>query len=167
MSKRRRTKPIDETRKFINQNKDPPDFFVDRFEEKGRSIRTSKFRQRGDFLLQYAGENISKKVGETREKKSHSVYRYFFSNGCIDATRESSRLGRLNYGEPNERNCVTKRVDSMHLCLFATRDIDEGEELLYEYGVKSLPWMQENHWANFNQTWHRTFLDKRNSSLLK
>ncbi|XP_078328785.1 uncharacterized protein LOC144623821 [Crassostrea virginica] len=54
MSKRRRINPIDEARKFINQNKDPPDFFVDRFEKKGRGIRTSKFRQRGDFLLQYA-----------------------------------------------------------------------------------------------------------------
>ncbi|XP_078310438.1 N-lysine methyltransferase KMT5A-like [Crassostrea virginica] len=84
-----------------------------------------------------------KKKDEVLELKISSAGRLSAAVCSIDATRESSRLGRLNYGEPNERNCVTKRVDSMHLCLFATRDIDEGEELLYEYGVKSLPWMQE------------------------
>lgn len=35
MSKRRRIKPIDEARGFINKNIDPPGFTVDNFGEKG------------------------------------------------------------------------------------------------------------------------------------
>ncbi|KAJ8046142.1 hypothetical protein HOLleu_04718 [Holothuria leucospilota] len=31
---------------------------------------------------------------------------------------------------------------SPRLCLFARRDIGEGEELRYDYGVDDLPWRQ-------------------------
>lgn len=35
MSKRRRIKPVDEAREYINKNIDPPGFIVDNFGEKG------------------------------------------------------------------------------------------------------------------------------------
>jgi len=41
------------------------------------------------------------------------------------------------------QNCVMKIVeceDVPHLCLFATRDVEIGEELRFDYGVTTLPW---------------------------
>lgn len=63
----------------------------------------------------------------------------------IDATEETTDgLGRLvNHGRKKERNCTMKVVDmenKPHLCLFATRDIKEGSELLYDYGITHFPW---------------------------
>ena len=64
----------------------------------------------------------------------------------MDATSEldvGPRLGRLvNHGGKG-RNCVMKTLEfnkRPYLCLFAAKDIPQGEELLYDYGIKDLPW---------------------------
>ncbi|XP_078320430.1 uncharacterized protein LOC111100626 isoform X2 [Crassostrea virginica] len=57
MSKRRRTKPIDETRKFINQNKDPPDFFVDRFEEKEETLEEEEEESEDEKEIEFEEED--------------------------------------------------------------------------------------------------------------
>lgn len=44
----------------------------------GRGVRSTIPRQRGDFLLVYSGQIISKKEGERRERKKSSGYRYFY-----------------------------------------------------------------------------------------
>lgn len=41
------------------------------------------------------------------------------------------------------QNCIMKIVEvdkSPHLCIFASRNIQQGEELRYDYGVATLPW---------------------------
>lgn len=41
------------------------------------------------------------------------------------------------------QNCVMRIVECEnvpHLCLFATRGIENGEELRFDYGVTNLPW---------------------------
>jgi len=66
----------------------------------------------------------------------------FFS---IDATKErrcGPRLGRLvNHGNTEtERNCKMKVVDGYGnrpwLCLFATKRIQFGDQILYDYGIR-------------------------------
>jgi SET domain-containing protein len=56
----------------------------------------------------------------------------------IDATETFDRLGNMvNDGKGEEQNCNMKLVvinNQPHLCLFAVRDIQIGEELLYDYG---------------------------------
>jgi hypothetical protein len=70
------------------------------------------------------------------------VFLFLFS---VDATEEPhpSRFGRLvNHGR-KDKNCVMKAIEYNglpSLCLFALRDILPEEELLYDYGVKDLPW---------------------------
>lgn len=68
----------------------------------------------------------------------------------VDATAETSRLGRLINHSKTQPNCATRVVaigDTPHLILVAARDIDSGEELLYDYGdrsrssVASHPWL--------------------------
>jgi len=64
----------------------------------------------------------------------------------MDATEEPTRpprLGRLvNHGRREERNAVVK-VLVFHgvptLCLFASKPIAAGTEILYDYGVE-VPW---------------------------
>ena len=50
---------------------------------------------------------------------------YRFVNDSPDA---NSKMKKINFqGSPR-------------LCLFATKEILEGEEIVYDYGVKDLPW---------------------------
>lgn len=68
----------------------------------------------------------------------------------VDATRETNRLGRLiNHSKCG--NCQTKLhdIDGVpHLILIASRDIEAGEELLYDYGdrsrasIEAYPWLK-------------------------
>lgn len=69
---------------------------------------------------------------------------FFYS---IDATAEPEtgpKLGRLvNHGEGKETNVKLATLDvsgQPTLCLFALRNIEKGEELLYNYGISDLPW---------------------------
>lgn len=57
------------------------------------------------------------------------------------------RKGRLcNDGIEEEKNCCLRivTVDNIpHLCIFALRDVNNGEELRYDYGVSNLPWRRK------------------------
>ena len=60
----------------------------------------------------------------------------------VDATSDDGRLGRLVNDSPSG-NCTMRRVlinKEPRLCLFASKNINVGEELRYDYGVKDLPW---------------------------
>jgi len=61
----------------------------------------------------------------------------------IDATAVD-RLGKfVNDAPRREANCVAKllMIDSNpHIAIFASRDIEPGEEIDYDYGGKDLPW---------------------------
>ena len=64
----------------------------------------------------------------------------------VDATADDPSAGRMiNDASPRtpEENACMKIIvvnQNPHLCLFAKRDIEEGEELRYDYGVPGLPW---------------------------
>ncbi|XP_077991881.1 uncharacterized protein LOC144446063 isoform X1 [Glandiceps talaboti] len=56
----------------------------------------------------------------------------------------NSCMGRLvNHGVPNSKMKLLKLDGSPVLCLFTIKDIEEGEEILCDYGVKNLPWEQK------------------------
>ncbi|XP_060598400.1 uncharacterized protein LOC132752133 isoform X2 [Ruditapes philippinarum] len=145
-----RKKPEDVAAECIEAGEDLKDFVIEHIPPKGRGVRTTVTRRKGDFLMIYPGELLTEEEGEEREVKKPSVYRYFFnyrSRGwCVDATSEldvGPRLGRLvNHGR-KDRNCVMKTLEfnkRPYLCLFAVKDIPQGEELLYDYGIKDIPW---------------------------
>ena len=116
---------------------------------------------RNDFVCEYAGEMISYAEAKEREKKyardpSIGCYMYFFEHKtktyCVDATAETNRLGRLLNHSRLFSNCHTKVFemnDRPYLILLASRDIQPGEELTFDYGdrnriaVKSYPWLAE------------------------
>ncbi|CAB3992383.1 N-lysine methyltransferase SETD8-like, partial [Paramuricea clavata] len=61
----------------------------------------------------------------------------------VDATFASG-LGRLvNDSEHKMANCLIKKIEingQPRLAIYAKRDLNMGEELRYDYGVKDLPW---------------------------
>ncbi|XP_078083221.1 N-lysine methyltransferase KMT5A-like isoform X2 [Mustelus asterias] len=127
---------------------------------KGRGVVATKPFQRGEFVVEYSGDLIEFTDAKSREAKyaqdpSTGCYMYYFQylskTYCVDATKETTRLGRLINHSKNG-NCQTKlhNVDGKpHLILVASRDIEKGEELLYDYGDRSKasiaahPWLKQ------------------------
>ena len=128
---------------------------------KGRSVFATREFMRGDFVCEYAGEMITYAEAKERETKyardpSIGCYMYFFEHKtksyCVDATAETTRLGRLLNHSRLYSNCHTKvfEMDARpYLILLASRDIRAGEELTFDYGdrnrnaVQSYPWLAE------------------------
>ncbi|XP_054708845.1 N-lysine methyltransferase KMT5A-like [Uloborus diversus] len=136
---------------------DEKGFEVKEFPEKGRGVITTKFFKKGEFVLEYDGDFIDYSEAKKREelysaKENTGCYMYYFQymnkTYCIDATKESGRLGRL-INHSKKGNLKTEPVlvqKRPHLVLFASRDIDPGEELLYDYGDRSKKSLISHPW---------------------
>ncbi|KAK6032360.1 SET domain protein [Ostertagia ostertagi] len=127
-------------------------------EKKGRGIRAGKSFVKNEFVIEYKGDMMdytSAKIREEEYAKDPSIgsYMYFFKykskRWCVDATKESIYKGRLiNHSalRPNLRTKVVEFEDGLHLILVAKRDIDEAEELLYDYGDRTPETVARNPW---------------------
>jgi hypothetical protein len=74
----------------------------------------------------------------------------FFS---IDATFHFNYIGRYINDSKYYPNASMKKVvmnNTPFLCLFALKDIEPNEEILYFYGVDNLIWHTEVHFLNPN-----------------
>ncbi|XP_055986294.1 N-lysine methyltransferase KMT5A-like [Sorex fumeus] len=124
---------------------------------KGRGVIATKQFSRGQFIVEYHGDLIEITDAKKREARyakdpSTGCYMYYFQylskTYCIDATRETNRLGRL-INHSKRGNCQTKLHDVAgvpHLILIASRDIQAGEELLYDYGDRSRESLEAHPW---------------------
>ncbi|KAL3848008.1 hypothetical protein ACJMK2_018893, partial [Sinanodonta woodiana] len=126
---------------------------------KGYGVFTNEVWKKGDFLLEYFGERINIQEAEERERKYDKdgtkmcyifVYRFNGKQECIDATCTQGRLCQYaNDAYPEPPNCVMKlkkfKNQKPRLCLFAHRDINKGEELVYDYGddTRNLWWRKK------------------------
>ena len=105
-------------------------------------------------MVEYFGEMITKKEGVEREEsypEEKGSFIFYFKDRCVDATEESGRLGRLiNHSKTNANVAAElwKVEDVSHIIFKALCDIDEGVELLYDYGdrrkvaVESFPFLK-------------------------
>ena len=67
----------------------------------------------------------------------------------VDATKDDRRKGRLFNHKKTYSNVATRlpEVDGQpRLCLIAARDIEQGEELLYDYGERRSKAIQAHAW---------------------
>lgn len=131
---------------------------VQEVEGKGRGIFAKQDFCRGEFVCEYAGELISYEDAKEREKfyegkTEFGCYMYYFTfknkKFCVDATKESDRLGRLLNHSRTDANCATRLVsikDKPYLILETVRDVKAGEELLYDYGERSKDVLQYHQW---------------------
>lgn len=116
--------------------------------------------KKGQFVIEYHGDLLHL----TDAKKSEALYaqdpgtgcymyyfHYLSKTYCVDATKESTRLGRLLNHSKNG-NCQTKLHDMdgiPHLILVASRDIKAGEELVYDYGDRSKESICAHPWLKY------------------
>ncbi|XP_063719128.1 N-lysine methyltransferase KMT5A-B-like [Symsagittifera roscoffensis] len=133
---------------------------IENFPGKGRGIVATKTFERNDFVVEYRGDLILPSEAKDREVKFESdpevgCYMYYFVLGntryCIDATKEleSFGYGRLLNHSRKHPNCRTKAIwvkGEPKLILIANRTINEGEELLYDYGDRSKTAIENHPW---------------------
>ena len=88
---------------------------------KGRGIFSTRPFHKGEYVVEYAGDLITPKEAEVREKKyskntdKYGSYMYYFEHKgtkrCIDATIESGKFGRLLNHSCKTPNCTTKVLE--------------------------------------------------------
>lgn len=133
---------------------------VQQIEGKGRAVFATRRFQKGEYVVEYHGDllqitDAKKREAEYAQNPATGCYMYYFQylckTYCVDATKETGRMGRLINHSKNG-NCQTKLHDINgvpHLILVASRNIDQGEELLYDYGDRSKasiaahPWLKD------------------------
>ncbi|XP_030586572.1 uncharacterized protein LOC115781198 isoform X5 [Archocentrus centrarchus] len=116
---------------------------------KGRGVIATQLFKQGDFILEYRGKLSKVDPYLQRDKFNDTVEVFLFdfkwkgTCWCIDASIEDKSLGRLVNDDHRRPNCKMKTVEVEgipHLCLFALRDIEPGEEITYNYGKADWPW---------------------------
>ncbi len=127
------------------------------FEGKGRGVIATQPFSRGGYVIEYRGDLITREEAKQRDGKyardeSIGCYMYYFeSRGkllCMDATAESKHLGRL-VNHSRKPNLITKVIEINnipHLVLLASKDIECGEEILYDYGERNSKAIRYNQW---------------------
>ncbi|XP_048045418.1 lysine methyltransferase 5Ab [Megalobrama amblycephala] len=130
---------------------------VKSIEGKGRGIFADRRFQKDQFVVEYHGDLLEISDAKARESRyaqdpSTGCYMYYFryhdKTYCVDATKESNRLGRLINHSKNG-NLQTKLHDikgTPHLIFLASRDIEVDEELLYDYGDRSKEAIAAHPW---------------------
>ncbi|XP_071393919.1 N-lysine methyltransferase KMT5A-A [Centroberyx affinis] len=133
---------------------------VQHIEGKGRAVFATRCFQKGEYVVEYHGDLLQITDAKQREAEyalnpATGCYMYYFQylckTYCVDATKETGRMGRLINHSKNG-NCQTKLHDINgvpHLILVASRDIDEGEELLYDYGDRSKASIAAHPWLKY------------------
>ncbi|CAH0548989.1 unnamed protein product [Brassicogethes aeneus] len=127
------------------------------FEGKGRGVIATKDFEKGDYVIEYAGELIDTLEAKKREEQyaqdqTTGCYMYYFKHNeqqyCIDATAESGKLGRL-VNHSRFGNLATRTImlgSKPRLVLIAKDDIKEGQEVLYDYGDRSKESLKHHPW---------------------
>ena len=100
-------------------------------------------------MRSYVGDLITAKRAKEREadyeKQKKGVFLYFFSymdkKYCIDATKETSHLGRLiNHSKANAnlqaKIIPDKATGNPMVILVASKPIEVGQDLSYDYGER-------------------------------
>lgn len=136
---------------------------VKMFPNKGRGVIAEKAFVKGQFLVEYAGEFLTFKEWKKREKvyKEDSEIGSFvvkFKHNdkvCfLDATKETPRLGRLVNHSRVHANCNLKKVvidQKPHIILVASKDIESGSEIRYDYMDRDPASLMHNPWLSKKQ----------------
>ncbi|KAM4617088.1 lysine methyltransferase 5Ab [Polymixia lowei] len=133
---------------------------VKHIEGKGRGVFAVGGFKKGEFVVEYHGNLLELAKAKEREAQyaqdpETGCYMYYFQyqgkTFCVDATKETSRLGRLINHSKNG-NCQTRLHDidgRPHLILVASKDIEADEELLYDYGDRSKASISAHPWLKY------------------
>ncbi|MCO5593668.1 hypothetical protein L7F22_047684 [Adiantum nelumboides] len=126
----------------------------------GWGVFTKTCHRAGEMVIEYAGEVVRPIVADLRERLIYNnlvgAGTYMFridDKRVVDATREGSIAHLINHScEPNCFSRVVTIKGEEHIIIFAKRDIEEGEELSYDYR------------ASAKERGHRVCMKKANQS---
>ena len=128
---------------------------------KGRGVIAKRNISKGNYICEYIGDLMTGEIGRMMEKEHERngdlsctlYFNYKSEQFAIDATSESSKMGRLiNHSKkfPNSAPKVWELSFGDPRVIFeAARDIQKGEEILYDYNDRrkhvrdSLEWLKE------------------------
>ncbi|XP_016407787.1 lysine methyltransferase 5Ab [Sinocyclocheilus rhinocerous] len=124
---------------------------------RGRGVFADRTFQKDQFVVEYHGELLEIADAKARESQyaqdpTTGCYMYYFryhdKTYCVDATKETDRLGRLiNHSKNgNLRTKLHEINGTPHLIFLASRDIKVDEELLYDYGDRSKEAIAAHPW---------------------
>lgn len=132
---------------------------------KGRGLRAGEFIPKGSFVIEYLGElvghNEAELLLEQRKLEPNNyimfLREYFSFDGSlktviIDAKNYSNKARFINHScEPN-LVVVPVRIENMlpHAALFAKRDIEQFEELSYDYNQSECNFNTQETVKNLN-----------------
>jgi uncharacterized protein len=94
----------------------------------GHGLFAARAIRRGEFVIEYTGKKIPTKMADALPT------RYLFeidSHWTIDGSPHSNIARYINHS--CDPNCETDIVDD-RIIISAVRDIEEGEELTFDYG---------------------------------
>jgi histone-lysine N-methyltransferase SETD8 len=136
---------------------------VKMFPNKGRGVIADKSFVKDDFIVEYSGDLLTFKEWKIREKaykENSEIGSYvvkFKHNDKIcflDATKETPRLGRLVNHSRVHANCTLKKVvidQKPHIILVASKDIESGTEIRYDYMDRDSASLMHNPWLSKKQ----------------
>ena len=128
---------------------------------KGRGVIAKKNISKGGYICEYIGDLMTGEIGRMMEQEHErngdlccTLYFFYKSEEyAIDATSESSDLGRLINHSRKYHNSVPKVWElnngDPRVIFVALRDIQKGEEILYNYNETrkhvrdSLEWLKD------------------------
>lgn len=127
---------------------------------RGRGVITKEFVKKGKILLEYQGELINFSEGKARyhayekmpEVGCFLLFFYYKSTKlCIDATKEDGSFGRLiNHAVDGNLRTVSFFHQGQERVYFAANtDIQEGQELFYDYGERDRCMIQRYPWLTY------------------
>ncbi|CBZ50670.1 putative SET domain-containing protein [Neospora caninum Liverpool] len=133
---------------------------------KGRAVFAADTILKDDFVVEYKGELCSEREAREREQRYNrskvpmGSFMFYFKNGsrmmAIDATDEKQDFGPARLINHSRRNPnMTPRAITMgdfnsepRLIFVARRNIEQGEELLVDYGERDPDVIKEHPWLN-------------------
>lgn len=103
----------------------------------GKGVFAAVPIEAGTRLIEYKGERISWKEALRRhphnpDEPNHTFYFALDEGGVIDGKVDGNSARWINHS--CAPNCEAEEVDG-HVYIHALRDIKEGEELFYDYGL--------------------------------
>jgi len=97
--------------------------------------------KKGEIIDEYVGEIVQGAETTVRTEMADYLRRnYIFSldsQRLVDSARAANETRFINHGSEDELNCQSEVIyssDDWRIVLKASRDIEPGEELLFDYG---------------------------------
>jgi hypothetical protein len=124
------------------QRQDYADVSVIKTEKKGYGLRANTNLDADDFIFEYIGEVVNepnfrrRMIAYDQENLKHLYFMSLTKTEFVDATK-SGNLGRFCNHSCNPNCFVDKWVvgDKLRMGIFAQRNIQKGEELVFNYNV--------------------------------